>query len=199
MRAFAMARPKEFDVDVALRSALEVFWQKGYEATSMQNLVAAMGIQKASLYGTYGDKHELYVQALRSYQRESLAGLEQRLTAPGSPKAAIAAFLLGVAAQSRTKKGKRGCFCVNANIELAPHDPQVATLLRQHSELVERLFAAALRRARSAGELPVGADCGQLATFLFGIVIAINVLGKQAAGRDRMTALARQALAALDA
>lgn len=194
-----MARPKEFDVDDALHRALDVFWQKGYEATSMQDLVGAMGIQKASLYGTFGDKRELYLRALRSYQQESLAALEQRLGAPGSPKAAIGAFVLGLAAQACTKMGKRGCFCVNANIELAPHDTEVATILRQHSERVEALFAAALRRAKAAGELPRGADCDQLATFLFGIVVAVNVLGKQAASRERMTALARQGLAALDA
>ena len=60
-----MARPKEFDVDDALQQALELFWRKGYEATSVQDLVAAMGIQKASLYGTFGDKHSLYMKALQ--------------------------------------------------------------------------------------------------------------------------------------
>ena len=60
-----MARPKEFHVDEALQSALEVSWRKGYAATSMQDLVAAMGIQKASLYATFGDKHQLYLTALR--------------------------------------------------------------------------------------------------------------------------------------
>lgn len=192
-----MARPKEFDVDEALTSALQVFWQKGYEAASMQDLVDAMGIQKASLYGTFGDKHSLYLAALRSYQQQSLLRLEQTL-ADGQPKAALHGLVLGLAEQACGRAGKLGCFCVNANIEMAPHDAEVTTMLREHSEQVEALFERTLRAAKAQGGLPRGADCKELAAFVFGIVVALNVLGKQGASRARMLAVANHGLAALD-
>ncbi|HEX5054457.1 MAG TPA: TetR/AcrR family transcriptional regulator [Planctomycetota bacterium] len=192
-----MARPKEFDVDEALARATDTFWQRGYAATSMQHLVDVMGIQKASLYGTFGDKHSLYLAALRSYQQQALADLEKSLLGPGSARTALRDLLSGLAGQVCGAKGKRGCLCVNANVELAPQDADVAELLRAHSECVEAVFERTLQRAKAEGDLPKGADCKQLATFLFGIVVALNVLGKQRAGRTRLQALANQALAAL--
>src|SRR5262245_42472157 len=193
-----MARPKEFDVDDALDRALGAFWRKGYAATSVQDLVTAMGIERASLYGTFGDKRALYLRALRSYQARSLAATQQALGAGGSPKAAVRRFVLGVAAQAGGRQGRLGCMCVNANVELAPHDPAVGQQVREHGARVEALLAAALRRAMAAGELPAGADCRRLALLLFGLIMALNVLGKQSAGPTRLTALARQGLAALD-
>lgn len=193
-----MARPKEFDVDDALASALQVFWQKGYEATSMQDLVDAMGIQKASLYGTFGDKHSLYTAALRSYQQQSLRTMDEKL-ASSPPKAALRSLVLGIAEQACGRAGKMGCFCVNANIEMAPHDAEITSLLREHSEQVEAIFERTLRAAKAQGGLPRGADCKELASFVFGIVMALNVLGKQGASRARMLAVANHGLAALDA
>lgn len=191
-----MARPKEFDVDEALQSALEVFWRKGYEATSMQDLVAGMGIQKASLYATFGDKHSLYLTALRRYQEEHFDELTEHLASATSPLRAITEFVDEVF-EYTAKDGRRGCLCVNANIELAPHDADVAELLRAHHERMEKLLAATLERARSLGEIPRKADTRSLATFLLGIVVAINVLGKQRASRQQLQALRDQALAAL--
>ncbi len=191
-----MARPKEFDVDDALQSALEVFWQRGYDATSLQHLVAAMGIQKASLYATFGDKHSLYLAALRRYQQETLEELTAHLAGAASPLHAVVEFLDDVLAHT-ARDGRRGCLCVNANIELAPHDTAVADLLRQHHERMESLLAATLDRARTLGEIPRKADSRALATFLLGIVVAINVLGKQRASRRQLQALRDQAVAAL--
>ena len=191
-----MARPREFDVDEALQSALEVFWQKGFEATSMQDLVAAMGIQKASLYGTFGDKHSLYMAALRRYQQETLAELTDHLAKATSPLAAITGFVDEVVAHT-ARDGRRGCLCVNANIEMAPHDGAVAEQLRDHHERMESLLAATLERARSLGEIPRRAEPRALATFLLGIVVAINVLGKQRASRQQLMAMRDHGLAAL--
>src|SRR5262245_6778969 len=106
-----MARPKEFDVDDALDRALGTFWRKGYEATSVHDLVAAMGIQRASLYGTFGDKRELYLRALRSYQARSLDAMATALARGRSPKAAVRRFVLGVAAQAGGRQGRFGCMC----------------------------------------------------------------------------------------
>jgi len=192
-----VARPKEFDVDDALQNALEVFWQKGYEATSVQDLVGAMGIQKASLYATFGDKRSLYLTALRRYQQETLDELTTHLSAATSPRRAVVAFLDEVFRHT-VRDGRSGCLCVNANIEMAPHDEVVAELLRQHQQRMEALLAATLERARSLGELPRNAQPKSLATFLLGIVVAINVLGKQRATRQQLQALRDHAVASLE-
>lgn len=192
-----MARPKEFDVDTALEDALGVFWHKGYEATSMQDLTDAMGIQRASLYGTFGDKRSLYLEALKRYQARGLREMEQKLDSAPSALGAVKDLLRGTGEQACSRLGKRGCFCVNANVELAPHDAAIGDQLRHHSELVEGVIERALRRARSDGEIGKAADCKQLASFLFGVLIAVNVLGRQRASRARVQALVDQALASL--
>lgn len=192
-----MARPKEFDVDAALQSALAVFWEKGYEATSVQDLVEAMGIQRASLYATYGDKHALYLAALERYQRETFDELAGHFAGAVSPVQAVRGFVQEVADWASGKHGRRGCLCVNANVELAPHDQLVTETLRQHHQRMESLLAATLQRAVATGELPAKTDCASLATFLLGTVVAINVLGKQRATKKQLQAMVDHALAAL--
>jgi TetR/AcrR family transcriptional regulator, transcriptional repressor for nem operon len=192
-----MARPKEFDVDTALEHAIGVFWHQGFEATSMQDLTDAMGIQRASLYATFGDKRSLYLEALKRYQARSLREMEQRLDQAPSALAAVCDLLRGTGEQACSRQGKRGCFCVNANVELAPHDAAIGDQLRHHSEQVEAVIERALRRAKADGELGKGADCKQLASFLFGVILAINVLARQRASRSRVQALVDQAIASL--
>lgn len=192
-----MARPREFDADTALRRALEVFWQKGYEAASMQDLVRAMGIQKASLYNTFGDKHSLYLAALRRYQQEVLDGLTKRLAGAASPIAAIREFVADVVGSAVGRSGRHGCFCINAAAELAPSDPEVATQLRLHHGRMEALLAATLQRAKAQRELPADADSERLAVFVLGLVVAINLLGKQRTGPDKLRMLAEVGLQAL--
>jgi TetR/AcrR family transcriptional repressor of nem operon len=193
-----MPRPREFDADEALQRALDVFWRKGFEATSMRDLVAAMRIQKASLYGAFGDKRSLYLATLRRYQQQVLDELTERLAKAPSPSRAVREFVAEVAEQVAGGEGRRGCFCVNANIELAPHDDGVAEQLRAHHDRMVALIAATLERARSLGEIPRRADCTALATFLLGVVAALNVLGKQRASRQQLQAVVDNALTVLD-
>jgi len=194
-----MGRPKEFDEDQALADAIGVFWREGYEATSIQHLTEAMGIQRASLYATFGDKHSLYVRALRHYQQQGLRDLTGELENTDDPRGAILSLLQRSAENSAGRGGRRGCFCVNANIELAPQDQKISKALREHSEAVEALLASAIRRARQLGQPAGRGDPDQLAVMLYGLIIAMNVLGKQRASRERLQALVEQGAAALDA
>lgn len=190
-------RPKEFDVDQALERALGVFWQKGYEATSMQDLVDAMGIQRASLYGTFGDKHSLYMRALESYQRRGVEDLARNLATGESPRQALVDLLEEVAARTSGRGGKKGCFCVNAAVEVAPEDRDVQKLLRRHTDHVEELLADTIRRAQKLEQIDADADADELATFVNGLILAMNVLGKQRLPAERMQALVDRGVAAL--
>lgn len=192
-----MPRPKEFDVDQALERALGVFWQKGYEATSMQDLVDAMGIQRASLYGTFGDKHSLYMQALKSYQQRGVEDLARNLATGESPRQALIDLLQDVAERTSGRGGKKGCFCVNAAVEVAPEDRDVQKLLRAHTDHVEELLADTVRRAQKLEQIDADADADELATFLYGLILAMNVLGKQRVPAERMQALVDRGVAAL--
>jgi TetR/AcrR family transcriptional repressor of nem operon len=189
-----MARPKEFDVDAALERALDVFWRAGYSATSVDDLVAAMGIGRASLYATFGDKRELYLAALRHYQDVRLSQVAEEFARAPSARAAIEDWLAATLARVSGAERDRGCFCVNASTELASHDQAVGKLMAAHGARVEALLAATLVRARAEGSLPRAADPQRLASFLYGVVLGLNVLGKQHTPRARLEAVVAQAL-----
>src|SRR5690349_21698419 len=124
-----MARPKDFNRDEVLKRAMLVFWEKGYEATSTEDLLRAMGIGRQSMYDTFGDKRRLYLEALERYQAESGASLIERLQAGESPLLAIEQTLLAVASESPAERA-RGCMYVSSIVELATKDPEVASIAR---------------------------------------------------------------------
>src|SRR5439155_6557880 len=117
-----MARPKAFDPDQAAQEAMEAFWERGYNATSVSDLLAEMGLHRGSLYGTFGDKKQLFLAALDKYQDQNVAMIREVLEQPGSARQAIVA-LLDVAIERCTGAGAaRGCLAAKAAMELAPHD-----------------------------------------------------------------------------
>src|SRR5258707_14880541 len=126
-----MARPKEFDRDRALMKAMELFWQQGYEATSTDDLVRAIGIGRQSMYDTFGDKHRLYLEALRLYEANSGAEFFKRIYESPSPFVAICDYILCIAGGTSADRA-RGCFIVNATNELAASDPDVPAAIPTH-------------------------------------------------------------------
>ncbi len=118
-------RPKEFDKQEALAQAMDVFWTHGYDATSVQDLLDAMGINRGSMYDTFGDKHALFTAAYDHYAQNAAARITRILDGPGSPLANIRKLLRCMADPAGDGR-RRGCMCTNAVVELAPHDAQVA-------------------------------------------------------------------------
>src|SRR6478609_6945275 len=118
-----MARTKEFDPDAVLQSALELFWRRGYEATSMTDLVEHIGIGRASIYATFGSKHELYLKALDRYTETHDPLLMSELSQPGPALPAVRTLVRRFAAEAASPEGRlNGCFVTNTAAELAPHD-----------------------------------------------------------------------------
>lgn len=193
-----MARTKEFDPDVALRDALELFWERGYEATSMADLVERLGIARASIYATFGGKRELYLKALERYGEltdpDLLAGLSQ----PGPVLPAVRALVRRYAELSGSEEGRRGCFVVNTAVELAPHDPAAARRVRTSWDYLEAGLTSALMRAQAQGELSRGRDPRALARCLVVFLQGLRVMGKAATEPERLRDAAEQALALLD-
>ncbi len=176
-----MPRFREFDLDTALDAAMERFWQRGYEATSMADLLEAIGIHKGSLYKAFGDKHSLYLAALERYLEQSRGDLSAAFTSAPSAREALGCWLREVAERCVCQQAAaRGCFAVNAVVELAPHDEEVRHVLRQHTVAVEKLVANTIQRGQERGEFSHQQNPIQMARFLATFVFGLSVRAKVA-------------------
>ncbi len=194
-----MARTKEFDPDAALQAALELFWRRGYEATSMADLVEHLGIGRASIYATFGNKHELYLKALDRYAASHNPRLLGELSQPGPALPAVRAVLRRFATEAASdEKRLTGCFVTNTAAELAPHDDSAARRVEVNWEHLETLLHSALVRARTQGELPEDRDPRALARMLLVLMQGLRVVGKASSDPARVRDAAEQALALLD-
>lgn len=193
-----MARTKEFDPDAALRAALDLFWERGYEATSMADLVEHLGVARASIYATFGKKHDLYLKALDRYGELVDPHLLRDLSQPGPALPAVRALVERYASEAGDDSGRRGCFIVNTAVEVAPHDRQAARRVAASWDYLEAALTSALIRAQAQGELAPGRDPRALARLLLVLLQGIRVVGKVSAEPRRLRDAATQALALLD-
>ena len=190
-----MARTKEFDPNAVLVRAMELFWRRGYEATSVSDLVEHLGIAKASMYATFGGKRELYLAALDHYIRhpepdpiEVLATAEEVLPAIQT--------LLDVYAAPRPAGRPAGCMVVAAAIECAADDAAVAARVERSWGASEVALTSALLRARAQGEIRDDIEPASLASYLLVLMQGIQVVNGSAEGVRRARDAARYALAA---
>ncbi|SEG89697.1 transcriptional regulator, TetR family [Thermomonospora echinospora] len=189
-----MARSKEFDPDAVLQKALELFWERGYEATSMADLVERLGIARASIYGTFGGKHALYLKALERYLEQS--DVIERLSQPGPVLPAVRALFDAYVAECLDDR--RGCMVVNTAVELAPRDPVMARRVTASWDGLEAALTSALIRARAQGELGAGKDPRALARLLLVLLQGIRVLGRADPDPARLRDAVDQAMATLN-
>ncbi|MFJ9035918.1 TetR/AcrR family transcriptional regulator [Streptomyces sp. NPDC102406] len=194
-----MARTKEFDPDTALQAALELFHRRGYEATSMADLVDHLGIGRASIYATFGNKHELYLKALDRYTDSADLQVLAELSAGGPALPAVRALVRRFAAEaSADDRRLLGCLVTNTATELGPHDAQAARRVERSWEQIETVLHSALLRARAQGELPADRDPRALARLLLVLMQGIRVVGKASRDTARVRDAAEQALTLLD-
>jgi TetR/AcrR family transcriptional repressor of nem operon len=172
-----MARPKEFDQDEALQKAMEVFWSRGYEAASLRELVEHMGINRQSLYDTFGNKHGLYLKALDRYHEVETGKLFELLERSGSVKRALRRLFSDVAEGSRRQQ-QRGCFMGNATSELAGRCKATAARTSSNSAALEGAFYRALLRGKKSGELKHVDDARAVARFLCSSLQGLMLLAK---------------------
>ncbi|WP_372349916.1 TetR/AcrR family transcriptional regulator [Streptomyces sp. KL116D] len=194
-----MARTKEFDPDAALQAALELFHRRGYEATSMADLVDHLGIGRASIYATFGNKHDLYLKAMDRYAESADSTVLDELSQAGPALPAVRALIHRFATESTTTDQRlTGCLVTNTAAELAPHDPQAARRVERSWEHVETLLRTTLTRAQAQGELPAGRDPRALARLLLVLMQGMRVVGKASQDPARVRDAAAQALTLLD-
>lgn len=173
-----MARPKEFNRDQVLEKAMGLFWEKGYDGSSVEDLVQCTGIGRGSLYDTFGDKHALYLAALDRYMETNGGPLTELQCQGGSFRDTLRDFFQARIGEAFRDPTCHGCFMVNAAIELAPHDSEVAQRVQVGLDETEEAFYHVLIKAQAAGELSWKSDPHRLARFLLNTLLGIRVLSR---------------------
>jgi TetR/AcrR family transcriptional repressor of nem operon len=173
-----MARPKAFAEQDALHAAMETFWRKGYHHTSMQDLVDSMGINRASLYDTFTDKHTLYLNALERYRDLNCADMVEAIAGADTAQAKIRAIFERVIAETLDDREQKGCFITNATLEMLPHYADVQAVVRDNFAQLDSLFRQLLADGKANGEFNAALSADQVVPFLISQLSGIRVLGK---------------------
>lgn len=161
-----MARNKEFDPTEKLEKARDLFWEKGYHATSMQDLVSQMKVNRGSMYDTYGDKHQLFIESLQNYAKETYSEYKQAATGEKSPFKAIE--LIVKKAIQRSFEEEKVCMIVKSSFEMAPLDNDVKEILKQLSNALISIFEELIEKAQQSGEISTDKNARQSAQFIVG-------------------------------
>jgi TetR/AcrR family transcriptional repressor of nem operon len=181
-----MARLREFDEQKALDAAMHVFWEKGFEATSLSDLTSKMGIQRPSIYSAFGDKKELFEAALRKYMQFHASNVRARLQKKSSVKEAFRSYFESIVAEEYEEGPNRGCFCLNTMVELAPHDAKFEILTREHQMYLSAIFQETIERGIRSGELENVTNALALAQTLVVSLIGLTVMMKSRPDRSFM-------------
>ena len=193
-----MARPREFDVNAALERAMDVFWSKGYEATSLDDLCEATGLSRSSLYATFGNKRDLLLQTVDRYIERRTPNIKAVLARQPNIHEGIAALLREFIDEIVSGAGRRGCFLGNCAAELPRSDRTALARVRRGLARTEETFREALARAAARGELPVAADVDALARFLTASFQGLRLVGKVNPDRAILEDIAATILRCLD-
>lgn len=188
-----MARPREFDEDAVLTAAMSCFWARGYEATSVRDLLQVTGVTGASLYNAFGDKRSLYRKALDHYVDRSIADRIRRCEAL-PPRDAIEVFFADILQRSLDDRERRGCMLVNSALDLAPHDPEFQRIVGAVLERVEAFFRGCVEVGQAAGTISGSRAPDEVARHLLGVLMGVRVLARVRPERGLLEGVVRPAL-----
>lgn len=188
-----MGRPREFDTQDALVQATRVFWAKGYDATTMADLLAATGLSKSSLYETFGSKRDLFLAALSSYCDQRTQMMQELLQSRATGREAIAAFFALIVEQARQEDHPFGCLSCNEAAQMEAHDTEVRRVVARDLDAMEAAFADAIRRGQSDGSVAPGLDPLRHARFLNTLHHGLQIMARTRS-LERMEAAAAVAL-----
>lgn len=191
-----MARSKEYDENEVLQKAMELFWDQGYEKTSMQDLVTHMGIHRRSLYDTFGDKHTLFMSALDRYEEVVGIKIDSQVKPLDSIKQAIRR-LFEIAVYKDENKPV-GCLTVNTAVELSRHDEEVAEKVVDSFAKTDQLLKELLLRGQASGEISHHHDVEKLSQFMHNSLVGLRVLVKTSDDKKRMENIIDMTLSVLD-
>lgn len=193
-----MPRVKQFCEEDVLKKAMEIFWKKGFYATSMQELVDGMGINRASLYDSFGSKEELFDRAFRLYQRENQGRVREFLLSHRPvQKGFLRLFESAIDGALRDPDAK-GCFVVNATVEMVTQECALYSVLRDNRIDFEQLFLDYLQEGLTRGEISPEKDLKAIAALIFTLYNGVMVLSKINPNKAELMAATRTGLQVLD-
>ncbi|CAH0210498.1 HTH-type transcriptional repressor ComR [Peribacillus frigoritolerans] len=191
-----MARSKEFDEKAVLRKAMELFWEQGYEKTSMQDLVDHMGIHRRSIYDTFGDKRSLFLASLNHYEELIVNEMESIISSTSSIKQTIRDVFIFVL--NSIEQYPKGCLSVNAAIELSLLDKEIGSIVTKMFNRTEDMFNNLIKRGQTSGELSKEIDSDNTSRFLHNNLVGIRVLIKTNYNKKELEGIITLALSVLD-
>jgi TetR/AcrR family transcriptional regulator, transcriptional repressor for nem operon len=192
-----MARPKEFDEIEVLEKAMLAFWQKGYFQASIQDLVDAMGINRASLYGAFDDKHNLYLKALERYRQQDVSQLLSLFNRNLPAKQFFDAVLDNVIVGLTDDPDRKGCFLTNATLEMLPDDVKVQELVSTNIAFLQEIFAEVLNNGIKAGEINRNIIANEMANYFISQIYGLRMIGKANPDLKLLNSIKNEALARL--
>ncbi|MCC7428692.1 MAG: TetR/AcrR family transcriptional regulator [Alphaproteobacteria bacterium] len=197
-RRIAMPWEKQFDTDDVLSRAMLAFWNRGYEATSMQDLVDATGVNRGSLYATYGDKHALFLSSLRRYADtvhfHRLSDLESKY----EPREAIRHLFLAYTTAPSVEGWSRGCFLSNTALELAAHDRDAGKIVAEAQKRTEAALERIIKQGKASGEFASHVKPAEAAAALLASLIGLSVLTRSRPEPHLLRTIAEDAVKRLD-
>ena len=193
-----MARPKSFDQQEVLGKALNLFWEKGYNATSIQDLVDHLGINRASIYDTWGDKRGLYLETLKSYRKKSSNSFLDRLRSDLSSKEILKGFLNDVIHEAIEDAGNKGCFLSNSASELANSDRTIFEIFSSNNENMEAVLSELVKDGQEAGEISRKHSPNAIARFILSNTMGIRIMAKGRKSEKALEEIVKVALSILD-
>ncbi|UWM78836.1 TetR/AcrR family transcriptional regulator (plasmid) [Rhizobium sp. WSM4643] len=192
-----MARPREFDEEKVLELAVEQFWERGYETTSIRDLAQAMGLTTASIYNAFGDKRAVYRRALDFYVERSFGDRVGRFESK-PPRQAINAFFSEIIERSLADTKRKGCMLVNSALEVAPHDEEFQRVVASVLVQVEAFFLRCVERGQEDGSIGRSQRAADLAGTLLGTLLGIRVLARARPEKELLEGLIKPVFALLE-
>ncbi len=193
-----IGRPRNFDSDQALQSAVQVFWSKGYEATSLADLIDAMQISKSSFYQTFESKHQLFQNCINHYQGRFISDITDSLQSSKTGRAFIEDTFKGLADKARPSGDRRGCLILNCASEFAQRDPVIAELITKSIQRMTDVFLSAIKRAQQEGDISPDKKPLPLARYLLSSLNGLTTTIKAGASPKEIREVTEVVLTALD-
>lgn len=173
-----MPRVKLFDEKEVLEKAMNLFWKKGYHATSVQDLVSCLGINRASLYDTFSDKEQLFKKSFELYRKSNIATLVSFFESRPNVKAGFSELFENAINEAMKDKDRKGCFAVNVTTELIPNDENLLAILAQNKQDFETIFYEYLKKGKENGQLTTTQDLQSIAALFYTLYNGIRVVSK---------------------
>ena len=192
-----MARTKVFDEEAVSTKAMHLFWEKGYNGTSAQDLVDELGISRSSLYDTYGDKFQLFKMVLTKYREDFSAAMIHLIDTSDDVEKTVKEIFAYVITASLQQKFSKGCFMVNSSVELAPHHAEVAEMVNANMQDIEDALFRLMKKGQEAGKFSKSHTPRSLARYVFNTISGLRIASKSGADKKVLDDVVRVTLSAL--